>query len=236
MATTKQIISTNNAIAIGPVDYDSNCDSTISSITVDDNVNANGNDSENMSRLRREENLDEPRYHTIFRYKFTQEFMDELYQFSKVHQYDDRHGFKDAWLIWTAENEELINNEISRLSYLQYNGDILDKMFKSARYYFRKKSTIKPKPCERRDYVSVQRELLDAMDLHIETNMLKIGANYKPSDGFSDFCNTNIVALQTEMAHLVKHGMCDVNIIRDKIKKTYKNRYFMKIGTPHSTK
>jgi TctA family transporter len=34
---------------------------------------------------------------SIYRYKFTQEFMDELYKFSKIHQYDERADFKEAW-------------------------------------------------------------------------------------------------------------------------------------------
>ena len=183
------------------------------------NVNINTDNIDNI------DNNNKNRTQNIFRYKFTQEFMDELYQFSKIHQYDDRHGFKEAWLVWTKDYEELVNSEISRLSELRYDGDIIDKMFKSARYYFRKKSSIKSKPCERRTYVSVQRELLDAMDLHIETNI--IVNNYKPSNGFDDFCNTNINALQTEMSHLVKHKLYDIDVIKNKIKKTYKNRYFM---------
>ena len=68
----------------------------------------------------------------IFRYKFTQEFMDELYQFSKIHQYDDRHGFKEAWTEWVEINEDTINAEIRRINELGYNGDIVDKMFKRA--------------------------------------------------------------------------------------------------------
>ena len=44
----------------------------------------------------------------IYRYKFTPEFMSELYQFSKIHQYDDRHSFKDAWNIWVQTNETFV--------------------------------------------------------------------------------------------------------------------------------
>ena len=86
----------------------------------------------------------------IFRYKFTEEFTIELYKFSKIHQYDHRSDFKEAWNIWTEENEDLVDEEIRRLSNLGYDGDILDKMFKSARYYFRKKSTEKKEPQKRR--------------------------------------------------------------------------------------
>jgi hypothetical protein len=163
----------------------------------------------------------------IYRYKFTQDFMDELYKFSKVHQYDDRKSFKEAWEIWTEESEDLISDEMERLEALGYDGDVLDKMFKSARYYFRKKSTSKPEPKERRKYVGVQKELLDAMDSHIISGLNQ--EDYKPSEGFSDFCVNNIEALKNEVERLLSNNLAADDIMK-KVKKTYKNRYFMKIS------
>ena len=79
----------------------------------------------------------------IYRFKFTEEFMVELYNFAKIHQYDHRKDFKEAWKIWLEENAEIVEDEVRRLTNLRYDGDILEKMFKSARYYFRKKGTEK---------------------------------------------------------------------------------------------
>ena len=157
----------------------------------------------------------------IYRYKFTQEIMDELHNFSKIHQYDDRTQFKEAWQLWTIEFDETIRVEIQRLSYNGYEGDILDKMFKSARYYFRKKSSIKPEVKERREYISFQKPILTLMDQHI--NLTKL----KPADGFTDFCNANVEALKKEIAYLVGHNITDSKQIQAKFKKTYKNRYFL---------
>jgi hypothetical protein len=159
--------------------------------------------------------------HLIYRYKFTQEFMDELFQFSKVHQYDDRHSFKDAWEIWIEQNENLVNSEVRRLSNLDYDGDVINKMFKSARYYYRKKGTEKNAPIERRPYVTSQKELIDAMDEHIKKNCCK------PSDGFIDFCNSHVELLKKEVDTMVQFGFRDSSDIKNKIKKTYKNRYFL---------
>ena len=161
----------------------------------------------------------------IFRYKFTEDFTIELYKFSKIHQYDHRSDFKEAWNIWTEENEDLVDEEIRRLSNLGYDGDILDKMFKSARYYFRKKSTEKKEPQKRRVYIGVEKELLEAIDKHIIQNVNN--TDYKPSDGFSVFCKENIEILQEEVNRLYKCGLTNHIEIKDKIKKTYKNRYFM---------
>jgi len=161
----------------------------------------------------------------IFRYKFTDDFTKPLYQFSKIHQYDHRKDFKEAWNIWIEENDDLVNKEVKRLTELDYKGDVLDKMFKSARYYFRKKSTEKKDPKKRRVYVGIQSDLLSAMDSHIISN--KKNENYKPSNGFDDFCKQYIELLKIEVTNLCKSGIKDSEEIKNKIKKTYKNRYFM---------
>ena len=163
----------------------------------------------------------------IYRYKFTEDFMQDLFTFAKVHQYDHRKDFKEAWVAWIDTNENTVNEEVNRLTRLGYDGDILDKMFKSARYYFRKKSTEKKAPEPRRDYVSVRKELLEAIDAHINKSIS--GANYKPSDGFDNFCNNNLELIRDEISHLTKSGLTDSDEIKQKIKKTYKNRYFLVI-------
>ena len=161
----------------------------------------------------------------IYRYKFTEDFTSEMFKFSKFHQYDHRKDFKEAWNIWIEENDEIVNDEIRRLTNLGYDGDVQDKMFKSARYYFRKKSTEKKAPNVRRDYVGVQKGLLDAMDEHI---LSKIdGKKCKPSESFDDFCKNNVELLKEEVSVLCRSGITDNVEIKQKIKKTYKNRYFL---------
>jgi hypothetical protein len=88
-------------------------------------------------------------------------------------------------------------------------------MFKSARYYFRKKSTEKKTPIERRDYICTKKELLDCMDLHIKSNIND--NNYKPSNGFNEFCRINLDLLKEEITNLCKNGFSDSNEIKEKI-------------------
>lgn len=164
----------------------------------------------------------------IYRYKFTNEFTNELYKFSKIHQYDHRKDFKEAWEIWTDENSDLIASETTRLIDLGYDGDVLDKMFKSARYYFRKKSTEKKAPVKRRIYVGSQKELLETMDAHIKSSIL--AGEFKPSDGFDEFCKQNVEILKDQVNQFIRAGISDSNEIKSKIKKTYKNRYFLVIS------
>lgn len=170
--------------------------------------------------------FDENNLHVgIYRYKFENKFIEELFKFSKIHQYDHRSDFKEAWNIWMNENNEIIDGEVRRLTNLGYDGDIIDKMYKSARYYFRKKNTEKKEPTKRRVYVGTQKELLESMDEHIKTNISS--KDIKPSDGFDDYCKKNIDILKEEINLLCKAGYKDTNEIKLKIKKTYKNRYFL---------
>lgn len=161
----------------------------------------------------------------IFRFKFTEEFMEELYKFSKIHQYDHRKDFKEAWKIWTEENADIINTEDERLARLGYEGETMDKMFKSARYYFRKKNPIKQEPKKRRQYINVTHELLTAMDHHISKNICT--PDYQPKTGFLSFCLENNIVLKQTVAKIVEQGIKDSHLIQDKLKKTYKNRYFL---------
>jgi hypothetical protein len=157
----------------------------------------------------------------IYRYNFSNDFNLNLYEFSKIHQYDDRKQFREAWNVWKDDNQEIIEQEVTRLSELKYSGDIMDKMFKSARYYFRKKSTVRPEPKERRSYQSVQKMLLETMDRYINDNR-----TIRPSDSFVEFCENHKEDLREEVIHLVECGLEQAEII-NKIKKTYKNRYFI---------
>jgi hypothetical protein len=177
--------------------------------------------------LREGENLEEKTKLNapIFRFKFTEEFMEDLYKFAKIHQYDHRKDFKEAWNIWLEENEDIVQEEADRMHYLRYDGDVLDKMFKSARYYFRKKSPIKAEPKQRRQYISVSHELLEAMDMHIRTN---IGSNdYQPKTGFIDFYEVNKRIIMQTFKSFFEQNIKDSEFIQTKLKKTYKNRYFM---------
>ena len=113
---------------------------------------------------------------TIYRFKFTEDFMAELYKFAKIHQYEHSKDFKEAWTKWTDENDEIITNETQRLLSLGYKDEanIDDKMFKSARYYFRKKSPVKPEPKQRRQYISVDPELLFLIRIQQKMKEMKV--------------------------------------------------------------
>ena len=85
-----------------------------------------------------------------------------------------------------------------------------------------KKNTEKKEPIIRRDYIGTSKEFILIIDKHIKSNI-----GNKPSDCFSQFCRENIEELQKELIRLINQGFTENTEIKDKIKKTYKNRYFI---------
>lgn len=177
----------------------------------------------------------------VFRFNLSDEMVDALLQFSKMHQFDDRHSYADAWNEWKNNTDIsiIINNEIRRLQSLDYKGSvesIESKIFKSGRYYFRNKSFVKAPPKPRGKYTSVSKELICAMDEHIargttsnnNSNDCNDGQFPSPAELFNDFCKKCVGVLKTEIDRLVdlEEFSEDPSLIIPKIKKTYKNRSF----------
>ena len=66
------------------------------------------------------------------------------------------------------------------------------------------------------------------MDDHIKTHINE--EDFKPSESFDSFCKLNKDLLKEEVKILCKNGFTDSEEIKQKIKKTYKNRYFILIS------
>lgn len=161
----------------------------------------------------------------IFRFKFSSDFTDRLTPFAKLHQYDDRHTYKEAWTQWLVINDELVDTEVRRLKGLGYDGNIVDKMYKSGRYYFRNKPTnanTEAKP--RRVYVSLEHDVIDAMDIHISVNYYL--PCFKPSIAYDQFCMEHSTLINDEITRLLQEDLTKEDVCA-KLKKTYKNRYFL---------
>jgi len=162
-----------------------------------------------------------------FRFKFDQTIMDMLLEFGKLHQYDDRHTYKAEWKKWCEEHHEELTREERRLTSLGYEGNIYEKLFKSGRYYFRKKPTVASEPVTRRKYVGLNREVLSAMDAYIADEV--ISSKMSPAEAFTNFCTQNVNILRTEIEALVESHNMEADEISSKLKKTFKNRYFQLI-------
>ena len=174
----------------------------------------------------------------VLRFEFSGELIEHVTAFANLHQYDDRKTYKEAWTAWLAHNEiaALLANEVTRLSTLGYKGDVANKLFKSGRYYFRTREPTVPSiaphtpPSQRlgRAYVLLNHQLLDAMDDHIECGLRRDAHAYTPAIGYAEFCKTwmNVDYYSREVTRL-SEIMPTGEAVHDKLKKTYKNRYFM---------
>ena len=178
-----------------------------------------------ITPTREEDSVSTKKKINVYRFKFTDKVTESITQFAKIHQFDDRHDYKEAWNEWLEENEDLVDSETKRLQELGYDKDIKDKMFKSGRYYFRKKTGNTTTPVKRRDYITIDHTILIAMDKHIIENLNKDG--YTPAKGYDMFCEENTDLLSREIVQLVKTSAIDAKQLADKIKKTYKKRYFI---------
>ena len=128
-----------------------------------------------VSNTEREQTLlsskEECKKSPIYRYKFTPHIVQLLTEFSKTHQFDNRKIYKESWDDFVNNNNEELEREVRRLNNLGYKGDCYDKMYKSARYYFRRKTLTKTEPKQRRKYIACDRDILDAMDDHINNGI-----------------------------------------------------------------
>ena len=186
---------------------------------------------------KRDEQL--PQLHNVVlkthHYKPSPELVEYLAYFSTLHRFDDRETYKEAWEEWihTPDVASLLEDEIARLQHTGYTGNALSKIYKSARYYYRKKplAVAEEKPVEgkkRKKYEGLPSDVLDAMDLHIaqcikshivtitqtqETQQIQMKSSVSPGDAYKQYVDTLAEPLD--------------EVMTKKYKKTFKNRFFL---------
>tara|TARA_B110000503_G_C7031350_1_gene364133 strand:- start:447 stop:1001 length:555 start_codon:yes stop_codon:yes gene_type:complete len=169
----------------------------------------------------------------VFRFKFSPEFNTHLISFAKIHQYDDRSTYKENWDLWLTMNDDMIHSEILYLKSNGYDGDVVQKMYRSGRYYFRNKSSVQQEPKQRRKYLAIDKEIIDMMDRMILREEIVL----KPSILYEQFCVDYPSLIQDEVQRLLELDLAKEDI-HNKLKKTYKNRYFLfknKFNNLHTT-
>lgn len=156
-----------------------------------------------------------------FRFNFSTELTKELGYFAKLHKHEDRKEFKEKWKEWIEDNTEIINEEKKRLRNLGYQKDIEDKMYKSVRYYFRKKKN--KELAKRRTRTVVSKAIIQKIIEHIKDKEHNFDENYTPQLAYEDFYKTHLDFIINETDELD----FDTNFLENKIKKTYKNKFYV---------
>lgn len=168
----------------------------------------------------------------VFRYKLEPHIVEAITLFAKIHEHNDRHEYKDSWKEWCEENNVMLDKEAKRLENLGFTGDAYDKFFKSGRYYFRNKKAAKVVPVERKKYVGLNRDTLRMMDSFISKiseNDANTDNKTSPAKAFNQFCDDHKEELAVQIESLVTEENMEINDINNKLKKTFKNRYFQKM-------
>jgi len=154
-----------------------------------------------------------------FRFLFSENITNLLNTFSNLHKNKHRKVFQTEWNHFVKENQDVMQEEINRIQSSGYKGNVLEKMFTSARYYYRKK-TLKESstPKERKEYKKIPKSILYNMDNHIR-EQIKKGSS--PTSSFDEYFQQ----IQTLLKSQNQFNIELEDNIEKKLKNSYKNRY-----------
>lgn len=149
-------------------------------------------------------------------FNYSDDFADILARFATEHLEDKNKEFKAAWKMWIDDHSAEIDKETAKMKQEGYQGDVAEKMYFSARYYYRKKAIreqIEPaNPDEktpRKKYESIDKQVLVQMNDQIVLQFQTNNKSMTPSKAFAEYCKQHSIAEDDT-----------------KIKKTYKNLYW----------
>lgn len=164
---------------------------------------------------------------TTYRFNVSEDANVYIAEFARIHRYDNRKDYKVSWNKWCLDHSELIQSETERHQRMGYQGDIIDKLFKSGRYYYRVKSNGQPNTTTvRHAYTRLSNAVLDAMDNHISVHIED--DQFTPAIGYDKFC----ISYSTLILKELKTALKKLETIKTeewvkRFKKTYKNRYYL---------
>tara|TARA_Y100000816_G_scaffold244963_1_gene192772 strand:+ start:57 stop:551 length:495 start_codon:yes stop_codon:yes gene_type:complete len=158
----------------------------------------------------------------VYRYKFSKSFQEKIEEFSGQHKYDDYKTLKEKFKEWVDENKLNIMEEERKLRNNGYDGNIEDKIFKSSRYYFMKKSNERKEVKKRKKYTSKNNKLLEEIKMHISKTKFT-----KPSEAYDDFVTKYEELLNNVIKELISTNEYDKKEAQSKLKKIYKNKFYV---------
>ena len=177
------------------------------------------------------------------RFDFSPSIVDVLTDFTALHLHDKNKPFKAAWQQWIQDpkiNFHLMR-EIDRLHHLGFQGDVLQKMYASARYYLRKKLTDNvPEPAllhTQTNCPRFSREFLQIIDDDAQRQINLSMVNQpkqqpkqririqSQADAYKTFCYSHQTEIYQEFVKLAKQAPLPPAMVH-KLKKTYKRRFY----------
>lgn len=171
-----------------------------------------------------------------FRFDFSKHTIDLLSVFSKEHCDEKCKQFQCSWRDWINKDniKKTLDEECETLKALGFEGDVYDKMYKSARYYYKKRQDKKDKYEEKQSTVHTNR--FSSNFLKLMDNIIKsqLNEDVKKNNGiersqiefFDNYCNIHRNEIVMELRDIKERKGQIPEDIKEKLKKTYKNRFY----------
>jgi len=177
------------------------------------------------------------------RFKYSECVASLLDDFANIHRYDERNDFQQYWGEYIQKHNIAFKNESESLTERGFNGDPYNAMYKSTRFYYRKMHLTdnnSKQSAKNRSYNRFPAELIALIDAKIEnyisSNLTQITDNnfickITPASCYKNFCldyESEITKYIREYIKEIKAqcGNVSINIISEKLKKTFKNRFY----------
>ena len=185
---------------------------------------------------------------------FSEEFSNELHKFSKDHYEEPLKTFRESWQTWISNNDihTKMRREIERMRTNNFTGtdeEITQKIYTSARFYYRKKekrakklaSDLKEKQEQQsKPYIGFSKEFIQLMDNEIKDKILQKANTYEivkdtikmnQKQAFHTFTSAHVTNISTEFGKLkIKYDALEEHFvakeIAHKLKKAYQNRFY----------
>jgi len=186
-------------------------------------------------------NIDIP----IKRFKYSDTMTMLLDNFARIHQYDDRKDFRRFWDEFVIENHNAFECEVGLLESRGFTGDPYIAMYKSTRFYYRKlyindSVTSNIKKIKTHRYSKFNNTLLTLIDTviekHISENITRLTdhefiCDITPSSSYKTFYDDYENDITLHIGDYVRQmqsvgGEIVSSIISNKLKKTFKNRFY----------
>jgi hypothetical protein len=178
------------------------------------------------------------------RYNFTPEMMENIQEFTRVHQFDERKKYKEEWKCWinTKEIELKVSNEIIRLrdEGCTWEDEIIkEKMYKSSKFYYKKKMQTKTNDDDKiktqEKYKGFTKQFLRSIDEYIHEKIKEksrniedtMGLDVVPTKIYNEYCLNHKDEIKKEILRLREfHRKINGEVFLDKLKKTFSHRFY----------
>lgn len=164
-----------------------------------------------------------------YRFKLTSELTTAIKAFSLKHKNASSSDFKTSFELWEKSNNELICLEERRLLNLGYAGDFKDKIYKSARYYYKNKLETNGAKTVSKDerpsikYIPRNPMFLEFIENYIHKHDMKQSQLYKQFINEGD--SIIVYEIENEMNRLKTFQLTNKESFQ-KIKKQFNNAYY----------